>query len=249
MEGFNLFEQHYLQPFKPFGFTHPFFNIERDTVLTTWLILVIILCVGLPVKSILKRSANSPARTIILSFIDGFRRTTIQTLEHFSLKHFSFITALFVFIILCNTISLIPGAEEPTKSLNTTVALGIISFLYIQYYAIKAQGAVGYLKEYFTPLFIFLPLNVIGKIATIISMSFRLYGNVFGGATISMIYFHFIYGSPFFEAFGSFSGLNLLLTCFFILFEGTIQAFVFAMLSLTYLAAAIMPDPLDQKAE
>lgn len=92
-----------------------------------------------------------------------------------------------------------------------------------------------------------LPLNLIGKFATIISMSFRLFGNIFGGATIASIYFRLIYGSPAWEAIGSFSGINLIIMLFFGLFEGLIQAFVFAMLSLTYLATAIAHDDTEQQ--
>ena len=247
MEGFNLFEQHYLQPFKRFGFTHSFFNIEQDTLIATWIVLVVIFCACLLVRSILKRSSDSVARHMLISFITMFRDISTQTLGTFSLKHFSFVTALFIFIMLCNTISLIPGTEEPTKNLSTTLALGLISFFYIQLYGLKAQGFKGYLKEYFAPIFVFFPLNVVGKIATIISMSFRLYGNIFGGATIATIYFHAIYGSPLLEALGAFSGLNLILTLFFVLFEGTIQAFVFAMLTLTYLAAAVAIETPEEK--
>ena len=247
MEGFNLFEQHYWQPVKRFGFTHPFFNLERNTLIATWIVLAILLFAGLAIRALIKRPSDNIARYLVMSFIRMFRETVVQTMGFFSLKHFSFITALFLFIMLCNFISLIPGTEEPTKSLSTTLALSIISFIYIQYYAIKAHGIKNYIKEYFTPLFIFLPLNVIGKIATVISMSFRLFGNIFGGSTIASIYYHTLYGSPLLEAFGSFSGFNIIITIFFILFEGSIQAFVFAMLSLTYLAAAITEEPAPQE--
>lgn len=247
MEGFNLFEQHYWQPFKRFGFTHSFLNVELDTLIATWIVLALLLFAGLAIRTIIKKPADNAARYVVISFIRMFRETVVQTLGFFSLKHFSFVTALFMFILLCNFISLIPGIEEPTKSLSTTLALSIISFIYIQYYAIKAHGIIAYIKEYFTPLFVFLPLNVIGKIATVISMSFRLFGNIFGGSTIASIYYHTLYGSPLLESFGSFSGFNLIITLFFVIFEGSIQAFVFAMLSLTYLSAAITEENAQQE--
>ena len=81
-----------------------------------------------------------------------------------------------------------------------------------------------------------LPLNIIGKISSIISVSFRLFGNIFGGSIITKLYFTAIQGSVLFELLGIFSGLNLLIVCFFTLFEGLLQAFVFAMLTLTYLS-------------
>lgn len=246
MQNLNLFEEHYWQPLKPFGFTHPFFVIESGTLIATWAMLLFLFFSGIIIRSVLKKGKHSVGRYLLLSFIRSFKETVIQTLNFFDLKHFSFITALFLFIMLCNFSSLIPGVEEPTKSLSTTLALSLIAFIYIQYYAIKTHGIKIYLKEYFTPLFVFLPLNVIGKLATIISMSFRLFGNIFGGSTITAIYYHTLYGSPLLEAFGSFSGLNVIITLFFIIFEGSIQAFVFAMLSLTYLAAAVNEEPTDE---
>jgi F-type H+-transporting ATPase subunit a len=81
-----------------------------------------------------------------------------------------------------------------------------------------------------------LPLNVIGKLSSIISISFRLFGNIFGGAIITKLYFGAIGGSIILELLGLLSGLNFLIVAFFTLFEGLLQAFVFAMLTLTYLA-------------
>ena len=129
--------------------------------------------------------------------------------------------------------------DEPTKDLNTTLALGIISFLYIQIYTVKAHGFKEYLKEYLTPFFLMLPLNIIGKLATIVSISFRLFGNIFGGSIISHIYLHAIQGSLLLETLGLTLGINLAILIFFGLFEGFLQAFVFAMLSLTYLSIAL----------
>jgi F-type H+-transporting ATPase subunit a len=83
------------------------------------------------------------------------------------------------------------------------------------------------------------PLNVIGKLASIISISFRLFGNIFGGAIISRIYFGVIEGSLIGEMIGLFSGINFLIMLFFGLFEGALQAFVFSMLTLTYLSMSI----------
>jgi F-type H+-transporting ATPase subunit a len=79
-------------------------------------------------------------------------------------------------------------------------------------------------------------------------MSFRLFGNIFGGATISNIYFGAIKGSFVLETLGLFSGINIIITLFFGLFEGFLQAFVFTMLSLTYLSIAMAhAEPDDTK--
>lgn len=142
-----------------------------------------------------------------------------------------------MFIFLCNSVPLVPWIEEPTQDLNTTLSLGIISFLYIQFYSIKTNGLWNYTKEYFSPFFLMLPLNVIGKIASIVSLSFRLFGNIFGGVIIAKIFTSAIDGQWLYEILGI--PLGIVITLFFGLFEGALQAFVFTMLTITYLATAL----------
>jgi len=172
-------------------------------------------------------------------FVQYFNNLCKQTLGSFSFNHFAFITSMFVFIFSCNLFAVIHGIEEPTKDLNTTLALGIIAFLYAQFYAIKENGLVSYSKDYFRPFFLMLPLNIVGKIATVVSLSFRLFGNIFGGFIIAKIYYGFIGGSIIGESIGLLFGVNLIITLFFGLFEGFLQAFVFSMLTLTYLSIAL----------
>lgn len=98
------------------------------------------------------------------------------------------------------------------------------------------------MKEFFHPFFVMFPLNLISHFSKIISISFRLFGNIFGGSIITQIYTSAISVSFFAELFGLFSGINFLVLSFFILFEGLIQAFVFTMLTLTYLAIAVQSE-------
>lgn len=234
----NLLEESVWQPLARFGFNHPFFSINFHTVLHTWLILAGLAAVIIIAQFFLRKQ-NSIARYLLTMFVDYFYKLCEQSLGIRSFMHFSFVTSLFTFIFLCNSASIIPWLEEPTKDLNTTLALGLITFLYNQIYSIRMHGIIAYIKEYFTPFFIMLPLNIIGRLATVVSISFRLFGNIFGGAVISSIYFNSIRGSIILETLGIASGLNLAITIFFGLFEGFLQAFVFAMLALTYLSIAM----------
>lgn len=242
MEAFEFLSELKWEPFKQFGFTHFFFNIDASTVINSWLVIGIIAAISICARYSIYRKKGLLLESSIL-FIKVFQDMTVQTLGRFSLQHFSFVTALFVYIVLCNSIALIPGAQEPTGNINTTLALGLISFLYVQYYTIKTHGIWGYIKEYFQPIFIMFPLHVVGKLSSVISMSFRLFGNIFGGSTIATIYFSILYGSPLYESIGLLSGTNLIVLLFFGLFEGVIQAFVFAMLTITYLSIAISNHP------
>ncbi len=238
MEGIELLHVAHWKPLSYFGVTNSFFDINRDIIIYTWVVLAIIFACALPVKIILQKK-ESLLRFMVLSFVEGFADFTKQNLGLFFFNHFSFIASLFVFIFLCNSLSVLPSLEEPTQDLNTTLALGIISFIYVQYYAIREHGFWHYMQEYTQPFLIMFPIHVIGKLATIVSISFRLFGNIFGGATIATLYFGLIQSSVLYEIIGLAIGSNLIITFFFGLFEGLLQAFVFAMLTLTYLSIAL----------
>jgi F-type H+-transporting ATPase subunit a len=238
-EGIDLFEYETWKPLETaFGFDHPFWSINKHTIVTTWIVLGILLALVLLFRLYIHRK-NSTYRQMVLTIVDAFVELSTQTLGRMSFNHCAFITALFTFILFCNCASLIPWLEEPTQDLNTTLALGIISFLYIQASSIQVHGLGGYIKEYFTPFFIMFPLHVVGKLANIISISFRLFGNIFGGVVIMKIWSGFIEGSIALEFFNLLSGMYFLLVGFFVLFEGFLQAFVFSILTLTYLSIAI----------
>lgn len=254
-----------------FGYENPLFIIHHETVLYTWALLIILAitaCIG-------RFLLRSPGKTrfIALAPVVSMIEIIKQSLGFFSFPHFAFIFTLFIFIALANTLSIIPWLDEPTNDINTTLALGIISFAYTQYTAISHNGLWPYIKGYFSPIFIMFPLNVIGKLASIVSLAFRLFGNIAGGAIILIMYLTYIvrnnvYTELFFI--GAFSVLialavsiykrsslattmhmamlalffssNMLMTLFFIVFEGFLQAFVFTMLSLTYLSSALQSE-------
>ncbi len=128
----------------------------------------------------------------------------------------------------------LPAFEEPTADYNVPLAMALLFVLGVGHGAhIRKHGVRGYLKSYFEPGgimgVIMLPLNVVGKIAELVSISFRLFGNIFGGVVIIVVV----------------SGLLMHLVVpvgllgFFGVFVGTIQAFVFTMLALTYISLGV----------
>jgi F-type H+-transporting ATPase subunit a len=132
----------------------------------------------------------------------------------------------------------IPSMHEPTKFLSTDLALAILVFVVVHVNAVKSKGIVEYFKGYMEPLpaerpwifFFFLNpffyLNIVGEIAKVVSHSFRLFGNIFGGGIIIIIVSELL--RYFLVPVGLFA--------FFGLFAGLIQAFVFTMLAVTYIA-------------
>ena len=141
----------------------------------------------------------------------------------------SLICALFMFLVLCNWIGIIPYLHEPTKDLNTPLSLGLMGFAIAHYAGIKSKGFKNYAKEYFQPMFFMMPLNLIGELAKVISISFRLFGNIMGGSIIITVVSYLTYSVL----------LPPLLNAFFGLFVGTIQAFVFTMLTVVYISVQV----------
>jgi len=165
-------------------------------------------------------------------------------------RFFALIGALFLYLILSNFMGFFPThyIEEPTADINCTLGLGIMGVTIATYCAIKAKGIGGFFEELAGPMWsqedatggamiagklsalFFFPLNAVGELAKVISISFRLFGNIIGGSIIIIVVSHLVY---------NFSWLAVGLDMFFIFFVGTVQAFVFTMLTLTYIAVGI----------
>ncbi len=168
---------------------------------------------------------QSLAETIIAIFDN----LVADSLESKDRKYFPFITTIFLFIILSNYMGVFPGGEEPTKDLNTPLGLGILGFVVAHYSGIRVKGLKTYILEYMQPFFIMAPLNIIGELAKIVSISFRLFGNIMGGSIIIIVISSLVHNLV----------LPPFLNAYFGIFAGTVQAFVFTMLSLVYIALQI----------
>jgi F-type H+-transporting ATPase subunit a len=234
MNGAELIETEQWSLASIFGYDHPLLYVNSEIIIHTWIIIVLLSLALTAVHFILNHTKIG--RFLLIQFITFFIDLTKQSLGYFNFTHCVFAASLFIFIALCNTASIVPWLDEPTRDINTALALGIISFCYVQAIIIQTKGLGSYIKDLFKPFFIMLPLNVIGKLSSIVSISFRLFGNIFGGSIITKLYFTAIKGSLLLELLGIFSGLNFLIVIFFTLFEGLLQAFVFSMLTLTYLS-------------
>ncbi len=134
-----------------------------------------------------------------------------------------------MFLLMSNWIGMIPHMHEPTKDLNTPLSLGLMGFVIAHYAGIKSKGFKAYVKEYFEPIFFMMPLNVIGELAKIVSISFRLFGNIMGGSIIILVVSYLTFSVL----------LPPFLNAFFVIFVGAIQAFVFTMLTVVYISVQV----------
>ena len=134
--------------------------------------------------------------------------------------------AVFAFIIVSNYSGMF-GLRPPTSDIATTLPLGLSTFVLIHYAGIKTQPKK-YFKEYLKPIFLFLPFNILGELSKPISLSFRLFGNVLGGLILMQIIYSML--PPVLTYI-----LPDVLHAWFDIFVGALQAFVFTMLSLTFI--------------
>jgi F-type H+-transporting ATPase subunit a len=203
------------------------FNTE--TILMTWIVIAALIVFGyLATKKI--GFLPNPFQVVGELFVNALYGITKDALdEEMARKYFPIICSLFMFLILSNWLGIIPKLSEPTKDLNTPLGLGIMGFFIAHHAGIKTKGFKRYAKGYFEPIFFMAPLNIIGELAKVVSISFRLYGNIIGGAIIILVVSHLIYSLV----------LPPFLITFFSLFIGTIQAFVFTMLTLVYISVQV----------
>jgi F-type H+-transporting ATPase subunit a len=237
----------------------PFTNIALPlggvNVLTLFNTLVVIVVLLALMLLAIRRMEKIPGRgqLLIEMFVGTFDDLVSSSLEletqRENRKYFPLVTALFCFLLLSNFMGFLPGDmfQEPTADINTTLSLGIMGMTIATVSGMRAKGIGTYFEELLGPMWsqeeaegvakiagklsalFFFPLNVIGELSKIVSISFRLFGNIMGGSIIIIVVSTLTY--------------NLLLPVglnyFFVFFVGTIQAFVFTMLTLTYIAVAI----------
>lgn len=232
-------------PLGYFGIEHDLLKLNVSTIVNTWIVLALICGTMLLVRLLLGKS--EVIRHLALTATGTLIELIEQNMGSFIYSHFLLVATLFIFILGCNWIIILPWTKEPTTDINTTLAVALVAFLYKECAGIKARGIWGYIEEFLEPFFIMAPINVISHFSKIISLSFRLFGNIFGSSIIMDLYTHVISFSWLTELAGLLTGVNFVVILFFGLFEGLIQAFVFAMLTLTYISLAIQKEDHAQE--
>lgn len=200
------------------------FNLE--VMLMTWIVICGLLLFGWACSS---RRTMVPNRFQVVGelLISKLYELTEDAMgKELARTYAPMVCALFLFLVLCNWLGIIPHLEEPTKDLNTPLSLGLMGFFIAHYVGIKTKGFRAYIKEYFQPMFFMMPLNLIGELAKIVSISFRLFGNIMGGSIIILVVSYLTYNVV----------LPPFLNAFFGFFVGAIQAFVFTMLTIVYIS-------------
>ena len=197
------------------------------TILFTWIVMAI-LVIGswlstrrLTDKTKLTRRQNL-LETLVSYMNNQIRATSRQEPGRF----LPFVGTLFLFIAFSNSLEIIPGFEPPTGSLSTTAALAICVFIAVPFFGILQGGVAGYLKHYIKPSVFMLPFEIIGEFSRTLALAVRLYGNIMSGTIIVGILLSL--APLFFPIVMQVLGLLI----------GLIQAYIFAVLAMVYIASA-----------
>ena len=222
-----------------------------ETMVVSWIVMLLItgLCIwlthDLKVENISKRQALAEM------LVEQANKFVVGNMGEKFRHMIPFVAALFVTSVVSNLISLI-GLRSPTADLSTEAAWAVVVFIMITAQKIKTGGFGGYLKGFTTPIAIMTPFNVLSELATPISMACRHFGNILSGVVINGL----IYGAlavassallgllpgvlgnvlsqiPIFDV-----GVPAILSVYFDWFSGFMQAFIFCMLTVMYIANA-----------
>jgi len=203
------------------------FNLNA-TLLFSWLNMLL-LTVG--AATVARRLTTAGPRSKGQNLLEALVSGIIYELEALGLKpaaeFLPFIGTLFLFVLIANVLSVVPGYEPPTGSLSTTMALAFCVLIAVPWWGIRRQGLLNYLKLYLEPTPLMLPLNLFGELTRTLALAMRLFGNIMSGSMIAAI---LLTVAPlFFPVIMNLMGLLI----------GVIQAYIFAILAAVYIAAAV----------
>jgi len=143
--------------------------------------------------SVEKPSPQQHIAELLHEFIGGEAHTIIgHGYERFQ----PFVSCLFLFILACNLLGLIPGIAPPTSAAVVPFGLAVTVFIYYNFYGVKDQGIIGYLKHFAGPVWwiawLLFPIEIISNLARMMSLTIRLWANMFAGDLVTLVFFSLI---------------------------------------------------------
>ncbi|MBQ9086298.1 MAG: F0F1 ATP synthase subunit A [Clostridia bacterium] len=228
-----------------------------EAQVNSWLVMISItgLCLflthGLQIRKVSKRQHLAEW---IVEKLDNMVR---ESMGEFFMVFSPFIAAIFALSAISSLSSLL-GVYAPTADVNVVAGWGILVFILITYYKLKG-GLLNYLKGYTEPIAVMIPLNILGEIATPVSMTFRHYGNVLSGSVIAVLIAAalqalsslvlgwlpgFLGDIPFLQI-----GLPAILSLYFDVFSSCMQAYIFAMLTMLNISGGFPQELYEKRME
>lgn len=196
------------------------------SVMTTWGIMALLgLLAWLITKNL--QLTPSPVQTLAESILTMIENAVLEVAPDNGRKIVPFVGTLWLFLIVANLASLIPRLHSPTNDLSVTSALAVLVFLSVHWFGIKTQGWKNYLHHYLQPSPILLPFHIISEFTRTLALAIRLFGNMMSLETAAMLVLLVA---------GFLAPIPILMLH---IIEALVQAYIFGILALIYLASAI----------
>ena len=234
-------------PFQPLPIT--------EAQVNSWIVIVSVFFLCLYLTHGLSATKPTKRQHLVEWALEQTEKLVSDNMGEFFKDFAPFVAAIMLLSALSSLLTLV-GLYPPTSDLNVVGGWAILVFILITYYKFKC-GALHYLKSFTEPVAFLTPLNVICEFATPVSMAFRHYGNILSGSVISVLVAAALQGlsSMIFGRLpgflGSFPflqiGIPAVLSVYFDIFSGLLQAFIFAMLTMLYVASGFPEDDYREK--
>ncbi|MBQ4435742.1 MAG: F0F1 ATP synthase subunit A [Clostridia bacterium] len=219
--------------------------------ITSWAVIIAILGLCLFLTHGLTVRPESKRQLIAEWGVEQVNKLVSENMGQRFMAFAPFIAAIMLLSAFSSLTSLL-GLFPPTSDMNVVAGWAILVFVLITHYKLKG-GVWPYVKGFFEPVPVFAPFNIIGEIATPVSMSFRHYGNVLSGVVISTLVAYALrsLSHMIFSFLGNFTilqiGLPAVLSIYFDIFSGLMQAFIFAMLTMLYIATGFPEEEYERR--
>lgn len=208
-----------------------------ETVVTTWGIMLVLWLICFVFTRRLRMERPGPVQTAVEYLIIAIERAVTDILPRQGQRVMPFIATLWLFLAVANLSGLVPGLDAPTRDLSTTAALAALVFLSVHWFGIRAQGLRHYLAHYVRPSPILLPFHIIGEITRTLALAIRLFGNMMSlemAALLVLLVAGFLVPVPILM-------LHVV--------EALVQAYLFGMLALIYVASGIQSQQTESLQE
>lgn len=208
--------------------------VITNTVVTTWVITSVIWLFAWLVSRRL-RIEPGPVQAAVEGIVSTIENAVAEVAPRHSQHIMPFIGSLWIFLVVANLSGLIPAVHAPTRDLSTTAALAILVFLSTHWFGIRIQGPKAYLHHFLSPSPILLPFNLISEITRTIALAVRLFGNMMSlemAALLILLVAGFLAPVPIMM-------LHII--------EALVQAYIFGMLALIYIAGSLQAQQIRQQ--
>jgi F-type H+-transporting ATPase subunit a len=206
----------------------------NDPVFTTWGIMLVLTVVAwLSTRNL--KLFPSLIQTIIESIVEAIDEAILAVAPEHGRQIMPFIATLWLFLVIANLVGLIPGVHSPTRDLSVTSALAVLVFVSVHWFGIRTQGLKKYLHHYLTPSPILLPFHIISEFTRTLALAIRLFGNMMSLEMAAMLILLVA---------GFLAPIPILMLH---IIEALVQAYIFGMLALIYLAGAIQSQQLNSE--